>query len=181
MCILKKPVFGLLVSLFVVLQSGIASAGHDGISPSGCNMVGVGYWDARPSMKFNCYLGRNGSSYQSNARFVVGVQRILRYSGFYPGPSNDGLYGSQTEWAVVGYQNSSSALSISGIVDSSTWDHMAHYKVIWVASTSGYDYYRFVGDSSRKRQIAVEPDRFELHWIRNMNNTDWMVFNVNDV
>lgn len=58
---------------------------------------------------------------------------------------------------------------------------MAHYKVIWVASTSGYDYYRFVGDSSRKRQIAVEPDRFELHWIRNMNNTDWMVFNVNDV
>ncbi|MCL5942295.1 MAG: peptidoglycan-binding protein [Actinobacteria bacterium] len=180
---LKTPAVDITLMVFAVffaswlLGPGVAKAA---LYPSGC--VWNGYAPYKfPSTHENshwedfCYLGVNGSSFDNAADYVVGVQRELRYLGYYPGPLNDGLFGSQTEAAVEDFQNDTS-LSPDGVVGYFTWFNLMAY-MPYGYSSSGYDYHRVYGTFGtyywRHNQST---DRWG---IRNKDNAWWVGFTTN--
>lgn len=148
-------------------------AAADAFYPSSCfRQANNGNWVE------NCYLGIDGNRYQNRANFITGTQRILRGSGYSPGPSNDGIFGSQTRNAVLAYQQSSSAITIDdGVVGPQTWQHFYDYKVIFVRPEGGTDLYRVFGSSSVSLRERVS-ELYDPWDTRNTNNSSWVPFDT---
>lgn len=160
---------GLIFMVAMAFQTSPVLA--EGLTPSSCSQWASYDWQD------NCYLGTDGSKHQTHANYVTGVQRILRGSGFSPGASNDGIFGTNTRNAVISYQTSSSYLTADGVVGSQTWNHMDIYKLVYVSTTGQYDNYRVYGSSS----ISFRQDLsgFGDPWhSRNKNNSAWVNFDI---
>lgn len=171
MIFLRRAVVGIALGV-VTLCATISPAAAEGLTPSSCSQLASYGWED------NCYLGTDGNFYQTHANYVTGVQRILRGSGYSPGPSNDGIFGSNTSSAVFSYQNSSSQLTADGVVGSDTWDHMDTYKLYWVSYTSSrYDNYRVFGSSniSFRQDLSGWGDPWD---VKDRNNSGWVDFDI---
>jgi hypothetical protein len=104
---------------------------------------------------------------------VIGTQRIVRGSGFNPGPSNDGIYGTQTRNAVLAYQQGTSWITQDdGVVGRQTWNHMANYKLYTLFNGPGEIRYGYQGGGEAFMTTFVGG---EWHsFTRNINNSNWV-------
>ncbi len=121
------------------------------------------------------FLGTSGSGYDSESDYTVGVQRELRYLGYYPGPNNDGLFGLQTRSAVQAFQHDT-GLPETGNVGDGTWFYLMVYAP-YDYSASGYDYHRIYGTyGTNYWRHNQSTDRWG---IRNKDNAYWVSWTAN--
>lgn len=142
------------------------------VYPAGCRGDGrANFWSEL------CWLGSDGSRYERNANLVTGVQRHVRYIGFYPGPSNDGIFGSQTASAISSYQQSR-GLGSDGVVGTSTWRILQTDRTSCSDSDPNYVYYK-VGGSSCVLYAEYLYSSPRTIYVRGNANQAWRLFDVN--
>lgn len=180
----------LVVTIATVAVGLVAAPASAGQFPAGCRVQAGTTINAAVNYDWrnNCFLGRNGTTFDNNAWMVVGTQRILRGSGFFPGPSNDGLFGSQTEAAVVAYRNAMLNGSNPGnIVNDVMWQHMLDQKLVAREDIFlfGQLARTFVVRGSESRSFAARCDQGSCDavtwYVRNLGNSDWVVMSLGDV
>ena len=186
------------VGLSVVGTWGSPAAAE--LAPQPCQSQTINNFDVFPSQDWpnNCYLSRNNRQYDNKAAWVVGVQRILRATASgscpaaYPGPANDGLFGSQTDSGVRGYRACSGALAntpagADAVVDDDMWGHFREYKLRGIGpldTSTGRDGYVYSVQGSSGNQAfwqladnASDNPFVKAHWYsRTPTNSYWEFF-----
>lgn len=154
----------------VVVALSVAVPAQAAIAPPGCNQSSKFDWTN------NCWLGANPSRYDDRGEYVVTTQRAVRGAGYSPGPSNDGIFGSQTQSAVLAYQQSTSLVADTGVVTDSMWSHMYTYKLRAVGQpVNGATPYTVNPPPSTSVQLQL----IDVVWqSRTATNSGWVGFSM---